>query len=96
MELREQRRPQMPDFSSMSPDVLEPYIIKGLKDEIKQLRNICNYEGISLKERDGFINGLRTFREKYCSDEGRKFYSDELIELLGNLYDEHRDKLNLE
>ena len=96
MELKEERRPQMPDFENMSPELLDSFLLKGLKNEIKQIKNICDHENISLKNREGFIEGLRIYREKFCSTEEKKFYSDELIELLGSLYDEHKDELNPE
>lgn len=89
-------KPQKLDFENMPPELLDDYVFRGLQGEIKAIKNICNYEGISLKDRQGFTQGLRIYREKYCNDEMREFYSDGLIELLGNLYDEHKDKLNLE
>lgn len=93
MQLRKQLRPDEPDWYNMSEAELEPYIIKGLKDELKTIKNICVHHNIDLTNSEGFVQGLLTFREKYCTDAMKLFYTDDIIDLLGELYDTHKDKL---
>jgi len=95
MQLRKELRPDEPDWDSMSDAELEPFIIRGLQGEIKTIKNICDHHSIDITNSQGFIEGLKIYKEKYCSDEGKLFYSDELITLLGQLFDEHKERLTL-
>ena len=93
--LRKELHPKMPDYDNMSEAELEPFIIRGLQDEIKQLKNIAHYHNVKITDGSSFVDGLRIYKEKYCSEAGKEFYSDELIELLGRLFDEYKSKLNI-
>ena len=85
--------PEVPDFDNMPENELNEYLFRALLDEIKTIKPVCRFNGIELKDRESFIRGLKLFKEKYISDEGKKFYTDEMINFLGEVFQENKEKL---
>jgi|GEM_PF-4561845 len=85
--------PEVPDFQNMPESELNEYLFKALLDEIKTIKPVCRFNGIEIKDRESFIRGLNLYSEKYISDEGKLFYTNETINFLGDIFEENKERL---
>jgi hypothetical protein len=81
------------DFDNMPEEELISFLVREMNDEIKKLKNIADYHGIKITDSKSYVDVLRIYRQKYCSSEMEKYYTDEMIDLSGRLFDEYRDRI---
>jgi hypothetical protein len=94
IEMNENLYPKPPDFDKMTDEELEDFLVRCINNILQEMKYPCAYHSVDLSTSEGFKKGLKLYRDNYCNDKGREHYLDGHIELLGKLFEKHRDKIH--